>query len=54
VVLLGAVAALVCGIVSQVPGSNLVIPVNAVTALVGAPVVITVLLRARRGSGMPS
>lgn len=54
VVLLGAVAALACGIVSQVPGSNLVIPVNAVTALVGAPVVITVLLRARRGSGMPS
>ncbi|BBX21478.1 iron ABC transporter [Mycolicibacter terrae] len=54
VVLLGTVAALACGIVSQVPGSNLVIPVNAVTALVGAPVVITVLLRARRGSGMPS
>lgn len=49
VMLLGAVAALACGIVSQVPGSNLVIPVNAVTALVGAPVVITVLLRARRG-----
>ncbi|MEB3069895.1 FecCD family ABC transporter permease [[Mycobacterium] vasticus] len=54
VTLLGAVAALGCGIVSQVPGSNLVIPVNAVTALVGAPVVIAVLLRARRGSGMPS
>lgn len=52
VTLLGAVAALACGIVSQVPGSDLVIPVNAVTALVGAPVVITVLLRARRGSGM--
>ncbi|MEB3019835.1 FecCD family ABC transporter permease [[Mycobacterium] crassicus] len=54
VTLLGAVAALACGIVSQVPGSDLVIPINAVTALVGAPVVITVLLRARRGSGMPS
>lgn len=54
VMLLGAVAALACGIVSQVPGSDLVIPINAVTALVGAPVVITVLLRARRGSGMPS
>lgn len=54
VMLLGAVAALACGIVSQVPGSDLVIPINAVTALVGAPVVITVLLRARRGSGMPA
>ncbi|NDJ88578.1 FecCD family ABC transporter permease [Mycolicibacter kumamotonensis] len=53
VTLLGAVAALACGIVSQVPGSNVVIPINAVTALVGAPVVITVLLRAPRGSGMP-
>ncbi|WP_024441971.1 iron ABC transporter permease [Mycobacterium sp. UM_WGJ] len=54
VVLLGAIAALACGIVSQVPGSDLVIPINAVTALVGAPVVIAVLLRARRGSGLPS
>ncbi|MEB3033291.1 FecCD family ABC transporter permease [[Mycobacterium] nativiensis] len=54
VTLLGALAALACGIVSQVPGSDLVIPINAVTALVGAPVVITVLLRARRGSGIPS
>ncbi|MGV0625504.1 FecCD family ABC transporter permease [Mycolicibacter minnesotensis] len=54
VMLLGAVAALCCGIVSQVPASDLVIPINAVTALVGAPVVITVLLRARRGSGVPS
>lgn len=54
VMLLGAVAALGCGIVSQVPGSDLVIPINAVTALVGAPVVITVLLRARRGPGLPS
>lgn len=54
VVLLGAVAALGCGLVSQVPGSDLVIPINAVTALVGAPVVIAVLLRARRGPGLPS
>ncbi|WP_409434985.1 FecCD family ABC transporter permease [Mycobacterium sp. SMC-14] len=54
VILLGAVAALGCGIVSQVPGSDLIIPINAVTALVGAPVVIAVLLRARRGSGLPS
>lgn len=54
VMLLGAVAALGCGIVSQVPNSNLVIPINAVTALAGAPIVITVLLRARRGSGVPS
>ncbi|ORV49238.1 iron ABC transporter [Mycolicibacter engbaekii] len=49
VTLLGAAAALACGIVSQVPGSDVVIPINAVTALIGAPLVIAVLLRARRG-----
>lgn len=48
-VLLGAAAAVACGIVSQLPGSAVVIPVNAVTALAGAPIVIAVLLRARRG-----
>ncbi|MCT2139744.1 FecCD family ABC transporter permease [Dietzia cinnamea] len=52
VVLLGASVAVVCGIVSQVPGSDAILPVNAVTAAVGAPVVITVLLRSRRGSGI--
>ena len=41
--------ALACGIASQVPGSDAVIPLNAVTALIGAPIVITVLLRSRRG-----
>lgn len=53
-VLLGAATALACGIVSQVPNSNLVLPINAVTALVGAPIVIAVLLRARRGTGVAS
>lgn len=51
-VLIGAVVALGCGIVSQVPGSDAVLPINAVTALIGAPMVIVVLLRSRRGVGM--
>jgi len=50
VALLGAVVALVCGLVSQMPGTDTVFPLNAVTALVGAPVVITVLVRSRRGA----
>ena len=54
VMLLGPVAALSCGIISQLPGSDIVIPINAVTALVGAPVVIAVLLRGERGSGLTS
>jgi len=50
VALLGAVLALVCGIVSQMPGTDTVFPLNAVTAIVGAPVVIAVLIRSRRGA----
>jgi hypothetical protein len=52
VVLMGSAVALVCGIVSQVPGSDAVLPINAVTALVGAPIVVVVLLRSRHGVGM--
>lgn len=52
VVLMGAAVALACGLVSQVPGSDTVLPVNAVTALIGAPIVIAVLLRSRRGLGI--
>ncbi|WIM87809.1 iron ABC transporter permease [Candidatus Mycobacterium wuenschmannii] len=50
--LMGAAVALACGIVSQVPGSDAVLPVNAVTALVGAPIVVLVLVRSRHGVGM--
>lgn len=45
--LTGAVVALVAAIIAEVPGNNLVLPLNAVTALIGAPVVIGVILRQR-------
>ncbi|MBZ0299293.1 MAG: iron ABC transporter permease [Anaerolineae bacterium] len=45
--LVGALVALVAAILAEVPGSNLVLPLNAVTALMGAPVVIAVILRRR-------
>lgn len=45
--LLGAVAALVAALIATVPGSDLILPLNAVTALIGAPVVIIVILRQR-------
>jgi iron complex transport system permease protein len=48
--LLGALVALVAAIIAEVPGSNLVLPLNAVTALLGAPVVIAVVLRRREAS----
>jgi iron complex transport system permease protein len=49
VVLMGALAALACGLASQLPGSDAVLPLNAVTSLIGAPIVVVVLLRSRRG-----
>lgn len=45
--LTGALLALACSIAAQLPGTGLVLPINVITALVGAPIVIAVLLRAR-------
>lgn len=50
VILVGATLALVCGVIAQLPGEDSVLPLNAVTALFGAPVVIGVLVRSRRGA----
>ena len=49
-VLLGAALALASDLAAGLPGSGRALPLNAVTALVGAPVVIRVLLRGRRGT----
>lgn len=48
VLLGGASLLLLCDIVAQLPGSAYVLPVNALTALVGAPVVIWVILRNKK------
>ncbi len=45
--LAGALVALVSDLVAQLPGSSAVLPLNAVTALVGAPVIAVVVLRRR-------
>ncbi|MFI9550565.1 iron chelate uptake ABC transporter family permease subunit [Nonomuraea endophytica] len=47
VIMLGAVTALLCCVAAQAPGGGVVLPLNAVTTIVGAPVVITVLLRSQ-------
>ena len=44
---MGATLALCADIVAGLPGSQLTLPLNAVTALLGAPVVIWVILRQR-------
>ena len=44
----GAALLLFCDIVSQLPGSTYVLPVNALTALIGAPVVIWIIVRNKK------
>ncbi|MEJ8277586.1 FecCD family ABC transporter permease [Pseudonocardia spirodelae] len=51
--LTGALVGLGCAVVANPPGVGTVIPLNVVTSLVGAPVVIAVLLRSRRLGGGP-
>jgi iron complex transport system permease protein len=46
-IITGALIMLVSDIISQLPGSDKVLPVNAVTSLLGIPVVIWVILRGR-------
>jgi iron complex transport system permease protein len=47
VMIAGASLLLFCDILTKVPGSNQVLPINAVTALIGAPIVIWVILKNR-------
>lgn len=49
--LIGISLACLCGAIAQLPGQNATLPVNAATALFGAPVVLWVLLRSARESG---
>jgi iron complex transport system permease protein len=44
----GAALMLFCDIVAQLPGTTYVLPINAITALIGAPVVISIIIRAKR------
>jgi iron complex transport system permease protein len=44
----GPVLLLFCDIISHLPGSTYVLPVNALTAMIGAPVVIWIVVRNKR------
>jgi len=48
VFLMGAIVMLLCDSIAQVPGTDYTLPINAITALVGAPVVIWLLIRQRK------
>ena len=46
--LLGVVLALGCDLIARVPWSEGSLPLNAVTSMLGAPVVLALVLRGRR------
>ena len=45
VVLCGSILMLTCDIIAQLPGHEYTLPINAVTSIIGAPVVIWLVLR---------
>lgn len=50
-IIMGGAVMLGSDMISQLPGSETVLPINAVTSLIGIPVVIWVILRNRKYSG---
>lgn len=51
-ILCGGVVALLCNLLCVLPGEWGIIPLNAVTPIVGAPVIIYVIVRQRKGQQM--
>jgi len=51
-IIAGAVVLLICDIISQLPGMNYTLPINSIAALMGIPVVIYVVIKNKRFSGM--
>jgi len=43
--LIGAIIMLFCDMVSQLPGFDFTLPINAITSIIGAPIVIWLLVR---------
>jgi iron complex transport system permease protein len=46
-ILTGAALALLCNLIAKLPGYDISLPINAVTSLVGAPVIIWVIAKSR-------
>ncbi|WP_462247875.1 iron chelate uptake ABC transporter family permease subunit [Ekhidna sp.] len=47
----GIVIMLVCDIISQVPGNHTTLPLNSVTALFGAPVILAIIIKNKKMKG---
>jgi len=51
-ILTGSIIMLISDIISQLPGTERILPVNSVTSLIGIPVVIWVILRRKNETGV--
>ena len=49
--LFGAIIMLICDSITQIPGTEIVLPINAITSILGAPIVIWLLVRKRKMMG---
>lgn len=45
--IVGAILLLFCDIIAQLPGVDLLLPINAVTSLIGAPIVVFIILQSK-------
>ncbi|MCO6173963.1 iron ABC transporter permease [Flavobacterium sp. NRK F10] len=46
--LLGSIMMLICDSIAQVPNSELTLPINAITSIFGAPIIVWLLIRKRK------
>jgi len=44
-ILIGGIMMLFCDMISQMPGMNFTLPINAITSIIGAPIVIWLIIR---------
>jgi iron complex transport system permease protein len=49
--LFGAIVMLICDSLTQIPGTEIILPINAITSIFGAPIVIWLLVRKRKMIG---
>lgn len=49
--LCGAIIMLICDSITQIPGTEIILPINAITSIFGAPIVIWLLVRKRKMMG---
>jgi len=47
-IVIGAIIMLFCDMVSQMPGFDFTLPINAITSIIGAPIVIWLIVRKKR------